>query len=81
MTLQISLSPEAESKLREQAEAAGKDLATFVREAVEDLADRGNGVLPPAKWSDAWHAWAASHKRVDHVVDDSRDSIYAGRGE
>jgi hypothetical protein len=37
--------------------------------------------LPPAKWSEEWHAWAASHKRPDHVVDDSRDSIYAGRGE
>lgn len=87
MTLQIPLSPEAEGKLREQAAAAGKDLATFVREAVEEMVDQGNGSrlgngsLPPAKWSEEWHTWAAGHKRLDHVVDDSRESIYAGRGE
>lgn len=87
MTLQISLSPEVESRLREQAKAAGKDLATFVKEVVEELADRGNGSqveggsVPPDKWTGEWHAWAAGHRRLDHVVDDSRENIYAGRGE
>ena len=31
--------------------------------------------------SKAIREWAERHPRVDHVVDDSRESIYAGRGE
>lgn len=87
MTLQIPISPETEAKLREQAAAAGKDLASFVREAVEKLIGEGNGSRhgngshSAPQWSEEWHAWAASHRKLDHVVDDSRESIYAGRGE
>lgn len=87
MTLQIPLSPETEAKLREQAEAAGKDLATFVREAVEEMVDhgnaesQGNGALAPSKWSEEWHAWASSHRKLDSIADDSREQIYTGRGE
>ncbi|NOT01290.1 MAG: hypothetical protein HOP29_11755 [Phycisphaerales bacterium] len=40
-----------------------------------------NGPLSPEQWSAEWHAWAAGHKSVGHVVDDSRERIYAGRGE
>ena len=36
-TLSISLLPETEARLRERAAAAGKDPATFVREAVEEM--------------------------------------------
>ena len=39
------------------------------------------GARPFAEWSADLRAWAASHKPVSHVVDDSRDSIYEGRGE
>lgn len=87
MTLQIPLSPETETKLRERAEAAGKDLATFVREVVEEMVDQdngtphGNGSLPPDKWSSEWHAWASAHRKLDHAIDDSRETIYTGRGE
>lgn len=87
MTLHIPLSPETESKLRERAEAAGKDLATFVREVVEGMAGEpngtphGNGTLPPDQWSTEWRAWASEHRTRDHAIDDSRESIYTGRGE
>ncbi|RJP42118.1 MAG: hypothetical protein C4547_00715 [Phycisphaerales bacterium] len=85
MTLQIPLSPEAEVRLREQATAAGKDLATFVLEVVEERVAGTNGLntpaLSPQQWSREWHEWAASHRRLDRAVDDSRESIYAGRGE
>jgi predicted DNA-binding antitoxin AbrB/MazE fold protein len=37
--------------------------------------------LSPEEWVKALREWAASHPRVDHFVDDSRESIYAGRGE
>lgn len=36
-TLSISLPPETEARLRERAAAAGKDPATFAREAVEAM--------------------------------------------
>lgn len=36
MTLQIDLDPELEAKLRERAAAAGKDTASFAREALEE---------------------------------------------
>jgi hypothetical protein len=33
------------------------------------------------EWSQSLRAWAASHPRLDQAADDSRDSIYEGRGE
>jgi len=85
MTLHIPLSPETEAKLRQQAAAAGKDLTSFVLDAVEEKIGEANGSgaasLSPDQWSREWHAWAASHRPLSHVVDDSRESIYAGRGE
>jgi hypothetical protein len=87
MTLEIPLSLRAEAKLRERAAAVGKDLATFVREAVEEMTltgappDTAKEALGPEKWSEEWRAWAAGHRKHDHPVDDSRESIYAGRGE
>lgn len=83
MTLQIPLSPETEARLRERAAAAGKDLTTFVLDAVEEIAaaDDGAGELSATEWSQQWHAWAASHRTLDRPADDSRESIYAGRGE
>ena len=40
MTLEISLAPEEEVKLRGRAAALGQDLQTFVREAALEKADR-----------------------------------------
>jgi len=82
MTLNISFSADAEAKLRQRAAQAGKDLPTFVRDAVEEkLASMSPVNLTAEAWSAALHAWASSHAPVNHVVDDSRESIYAGRGE
>jgi hypothetical protein len=36
---------------------------------------------PPEVWSRVLRQWAASHPPVDHLVDDSRESIYEGCGE
>ncbi len=33
------------------------------------------------EWSHELRAWAASHPASDVIADDSRESIYAGRGE
>lgn len=85
MTLTLSLPPHLETRLRERAAASGKDVEAFVLEMVEEkLTDNpttGPGDKSPEQWSAELHAWAASHKPVTHFVDDSRESIYAGRGE
>jgi hypothetical protein len=35
----------------------------------------------PEVWIRVHRQWAESHPPVDHFVDDSRESIYEGRGE
>ncbi len=37
--------------------------------------------LPYEEWSKLWHEWVASHKSTNPNFDDSRESIYEGRGE
>ena len=37
--------------------------------------------LSPEEWVQNLEEWATSHPRLDRVADDSRESIYAGRGE
>lgn len=87
MALQIELPPETEARLREQAAAAGKDPAAFAREAVEEkLAVSSEATTESSKLSveqriAEWMAWAESHAPIGHDVDDSRESIYEGRGE
>ncbi len=87
MTLTITLPPTTEAQLRERAAAEGKDPAAFALEAVQEklaLSDNGpaaSAELTPKQRSAEWLAWTASHKPLGYVVDDSRESIYAGRGE
>jgi hypothetical protein len=35
----------------------------------------------PEGWSKALREWVESHPKRDIVIDDSRETIYAGRGE
>jgi hypothetical protein len=35
----------------------------------------------PEEWVRAFREWAASHLALPAVADDSRDSVYQGRGE
>ena len=87
--LNIPQSPDKEAKLRERAAAAGKDVAEYVLGVVEeDLAMAEPAALLQAdtplntdQWMKEFSAWVASHPRLNYLADDSRDSIYAGRGE
>jgi hypothetical protein len=91
MTLHLALTPDLEAKLRERATAEGKDPATVALEAVaEKLASSNGSQLPEVTARDrldSWNRFVAGmreHGRSlppDHFVDDSRDSIYRGRGE
>jgi hypothetical protein len=45
------------------------------------ITDQQPAEMPYAQWAAEFQAWTASHKPVGHFVDDSRESIYAGRDE
>jgi len=86
MTLELQLSSETEAKLRDQAAAAGQDVSAFVLQAVtEKLADTEPRQPIASQNDEEWlkklRAVIARHPVVTHFVDDSRESIYAGRGE
>ena len=86
MTLKVNLSPETEAKIRQLAAASGQNVEAIVLEAVaEKLADAD--LQPPRpslndqEWQEKLQAFINLHPVVTHFVDDSRESIYAGRGE
>jgi hypothetical protein len=93
MTLNLSLSPETEAKLRQRAAATGKDVAQFVEEAVQKTLSEPQPSTDPAQltpaeqwerlkaWIDQMSAWTAKNLPQGHFVDDSRESIYEGCGE
>ncbi len=91
MTVTFSLPPETEAKLRDRSIATGKDLPTLVREAVEEKLSAANGAksteMPYDRWSTEFTAWMSDVARrapmypPGYVADDSRESIYEGRGE
>jgi hypothetical protein len=93
-TMYVTLNlPEAvEQRLRENAARNGQTLEEYlqalaVREALLPTPPPAPAISPPPgfmsrqEWSKAFREWVASHRPVDHFVDDSRESIYAGRGE
>ena len=91
MTLQIELPVETESKLREQAAAAGKDPAVLALEAIQEKLARvlsaNGGTDPSGDWESRFEAfigrardWANRNLPRPHTVDTSRESIYPDRG-
>jgi hypothetical protein len=86
MSFTIPLSDELAEKTRLRARREGKEIAAFVQEAVEEkLARPVESAASLQQNYNQWHrefqAWIESHAPTGHCVDDSRESIYAGRGE
>lgn len=90
MTLHIDLPPAMETVLLARAAAEGKDISTYVSEVVAErlaLPDASITETPrPAKrsadgFAESLQAWIDLHPRTGRPVDDSRESIYEGRGE
>jgi len=88
MNLILHLSTETETKLKEQAAAMGKAPEEFALIVVEERLAAGPNALQaaaepisPEAWVADIRLWAESHRRLDHEADDSRESIYGGRGE
>ncbi len=87
MTLHILLNPETEARLRQRAAEAGKDPATYAREALEEqlaFSPDSASAQPPLPTNQRvaeFHDWVSRHRPVGHFIDDRRETIYEGRGE
>lgn len=90
MTVTLPLPPEAEQQLRARAAQRGQTVEAYLVELVaRSLSQAAPSPAPSAptgpattkEWSREWRAWAAGHPPLPHPVDDSREGIYAGRGE
>ena len=82
--MQLNLPPSTESLLRQHAIAAGKDLESFAIQFLQQQLESHEPSNPAEQNHDDWvaaiTAWSNSHPRTTRLVDDSRESIYEGRG-
>jgi len=90
MTLSVSISPEAEARLTAQAAADGRDAASLASDILEravlstEVREPRSAIAERLKALDKFAALMQQYGKAlppGHVVDDSRESIYAGRGE
>ncbi len=89
MNISLPLSADVENILIRRAAAAGKELSVFVAGVVTEAVVEELEPAPPtesavrraARFRERLESWTALHPVLDHVIDDSRESIYAGRGE
>ena len=62
-----------------------RDSIRIVEELVRSLRSQESEqswcLRDPEGWRKAFREWAESHPKRDIVIDDSRETIYAGRGE
>jgi hypothetical protein len=83
MNLSIEIPDEIGNEMQKRAIAAGKDLATFVGQVVVENAKEVESETHFASSVDDFirrqKAWVNLHPKLDHVIDDSRESIYVGR--
>jgi len=84
MQLDVPLSPTEEQAAARLAETAGVDIGTLVRNLVREeiLAGNLDASLPPAEpseWQEKLRQCIALHNPGNPNMDDSRESIYAGR--
>ena len=86
MNLSVNVPPSLEDVLKTQASAAGKDVETFVLETLEQAL--GQSTQQPLKLALTHEQF---REKLQHMIDlhpggnssmdDSRESIYSGRGE
>ena len=82
----LEIKPETAEMLAAQARCRGLSVDDYLR----TLLPSANGDLEeqplyqsatPEEWVRAFREWAASHPTPPAIADDSRESIYQGRGE
>jgi len=78
--------PDMLTRLATHALRSGKTINELLQQMLDEretvrLPEVPPTVRTPEDWSRALRAWAASHAVTPGSVDDSRESIYAERGE
>src|SRR5947209_3340196 len=88
MSVILKLRPETEQLLTEKAARAGQTLEVYLEQLAErevhaanNARNAGPAPVPADQWVAELRAWAAGHRRLDTLADDSREGIYEGRGE
>lgn len=86
LNIQLQLPPEYIDALRQRASAQGENLDVYISHIIAEEVQAELGATrrheDKAKDFGQWfRAWADRHPRVDHIIDDSRESIYTGCGE
>ena len=85
MNLRIEVPLHIEELLKLKAAQAGLDVEAFVLETISERlkpSSDGNMSSISAEQFSKWIAnWSKQFPMLDRQIDDSRESIYAGRGE
>jgi predicted transcriptional regulator len=94
MSLTIELPAETQKRLQENARAKGVSVKSYVEDLVRNDTDTQSKISQPSRvetpkldelsterWIAEFEAWTSSHRPLPYLADDSRESIYAGRGE
>jgi hypothetical protein len=84
VNLRIEVPANLENLLKERAKQAGVPVESFVLQSVTDRLGQPEAIdraINAEEFSLWLRKWADRFPKLEHPVDDSRDSIYAGRGE
>ena len=79
MTIQICLTPQQESRLRELAAAAGQDVDTYAREALAEKLDRPSLAELLAPIDKAMERSGMSDEDIDEMIERARDEVWRER--
>jgi hypothetical protein len=84
MDVSINFPDELENALRRMSAAAGIEIGTFVKQIVversaEHHTHATSASISPQVFAERQAEWVKLHPILDHAIDDSRDSLYAGR--
>lgn len=83
MNLQVNLPADLEAIIKKRAEQAGVDLPTYILLTLRASGEDASNPKPVSdeQFAASLHRLAAIHANANPNFDDSRESIYAGRGE
>jgi hypothetical protein len=81
--------PDLLTRIATYAQRNGKTINELLQQMLDERetsplpkdASAAVSAIAPEEWSRALRAWAASHPVSQGIVDDSRESIYEGRGK
>lgn len=81
--MELQLPPDLKVQL-DQLAATGTDVTAFVAQSIREGIERqkqDEPVMSEEEWQAGFQQWADSFPIRKNEVDDSRESIYQGRGE